>query len=239
MNYFVQVLQYAKPYKGYAFLNIVSNILYALFSALSFIALIPMLDILFAGNKQKITTKPVYEGFSNLKDFYKDYLAYQVNIYAEDDASKALLLVISLIIVLFLLKNVFNYLALYFITFLRNGVIRDLRDDLYEKTLELPISFFSEKRKGDIMARIGSDVLEIRYSFLSILELIVREPLTIIFTIIMMLIISAKLTLFVFIFIPVSGIIISRIGKSLKRQSDRVQKEQGVFLSTLEETLGG
>jgi subfamily B ATP-binding cassette protein MsbA len=212
---------------------------YALFSALSFIALIPMLDILFGGDKPKITVKPVYEGLSSLKDFYKDYLSYQVNLYAENDASKALLLVISLIIVLFLLKNVFNYLALYFITFLRNGVLRDLRNKLYAKTIDLPISFFSEKRKGDIMARIGSDVLEIRYSFLSILELLVREPLTIIFTIIMMLIISAKLTLFVFIFIPVTGIIISRIGKSLKRKSDRVQKEQGIFLSTLEETLGG
>ncbi len=239
MNYFTKVLQFAKPYKGYAFLNIISNIFYALFSALSFIALIPMLDILFASNKPNITVKPVYEGLSNLKDFYKDYLSYQVNLYAENDPSKALLLVISLIIVLFLLKNVFNYLALYFITFLRNGVLRDLRDKLYEKTVELPLSFFSEKRKGDIMARIGSDVLEIRYSFLSILELIVREPLTIIFTIVMMLIISPKLTLFVFIFIPITGIIISRIGKSLKRKSDRVQKEQGIFLSTLEETLGG
>ncbi|NNL16941.1 MAG: ABC transporter ATP-binding protein [Flavobacteriaceae bacterium] len=239
MNYFTKVLQFAKPYKGYAFLNIISNILYALFSALSFIALIPMLDILFGSDKPKVMVKPVYQGISNLKDFYKDYLSYQVNLYAENDASKALLLVISLIIVLFLLKNIFNYLALYFITFLRNGVLRDLRNRLYEKTVELPISFFSEKRKGDIMARLGSDVLEIRYSFLSILELIVREPLTIIFTIIMMLIISAKLTLFVFIFIPVTGVIISRIGKSLKRKSDRVQKEQGIFLSTLEETLGG
>ena len=239
MNYFIQVLRFAKPYQKYAFLNVVSNIFYALFSALSFIALIPMLDILFGGDKPKIKVKPVYEGLSNLKDFYKDYLAYQVNLYADNDASKALLLVISLIIVLFLLKNLFNYLALYFITFLRNGVLRDLRNQLYKKTVELPISFFSEKRKGDIMARIGSDVLEIRYSFLSILELLVREPLTIIFTIIMMLIISAKLTLFVFIFIPITGIIISRIGKSLKRKSDRVQKEQGIFLSTLEETLGG
>ncbi len=239
MNYFIQVLQFAKPYKSYAILNIISNIFYALFSALSFIALIPMLDILFAGNKQITVSKPVYDGLSNLKDFYKDYLSYQVNLYAENDASKALLLVISLIIILFLLKNIFNYLAMYFITFLRNGVLRDLRNKLYEKTIELPISFFSEKRKGDIMARIGSDVLEIRVSFLSILELVVREPLTIIFTIVMMLIISAKLTLFVFIFIPVSGMIISRIGKSLKRKSDKVQKEQGIFLSTLEETLGG
>ncbi len=98
---------------------------------------------------------------------------------------------------------------------------------------------FQKKRKGDILARTGTDVLEIQHSFLSVLELIFREPLTIFFTILMMLLISPKLTLFVFIFIPISGFIISRIGKSLKRKSDLVQKEQGVFLSTLEETLGG
>jgi subfamily B ATP-binding cassette protein MsbA len=103
----------------------------------------------------------------------------------------------------------------------------------------LPIAFFSEKRKGDTMARISNDVQEIQGSFLSILELIVREPLTIIFTIIMMLLISPQLTLFVFIFIPLSGFIISRIGKSLKKKSDHVQKEQGNFLSIIEETLGG
>jgi len=147
--------------------------------------------------------------------------------------------VIALVIVLFLLKNLFRYLAMYFITFLRNGVLKDLRNALYKKTVELPISFFSETRKGDILARTGTDVLEIQHSFLSILELIVREPLTILFTIIMMLLISPQLTLFVFIFIPISGIVISSIGKTLKSKSDKVQKEQGVFLSILEETLGG
>ena len=128
---------------------------------------------------------------------------------------------------------------MYFITFLRNGVLKDLRNELYDKTVELPISFYSEKRKGDILARFGTDVLEIQHSFLSILELIFREPLTIIFTILFMLTISVKLTIFVFIFIPISGFIISLIGKSLKRKSDKVQKEQGTFLSILEETLSG
>ena len=128
---------------------------------------------------------------------------------------------------------------MYFITFLRNGVLRDLRDAIFHKITELPIAYYSEKRKGDTIARISNDVQEIQYSFLSILELIIREPLTIVFTIIMMLLISAKLTLFVFIFIPISGFIISRIGKSLKKQSDNVQKEQGTFLSIIEETLGG
>ena len=128
---------------------------------------------------------------------------------------------------------------MYFITFLRNGVLKDIRNKMYQKITDLPISYYSEKRKGDIIARITSDVLEIQHSFLSVLELIVREPLTILFTIIVMFILSGKLTLFVFIFIPIAGSIISWIGKSLKKQSDKVQEEQGKFLSTVEETLGG
>ncbi|MCF6224284.1 MAG: ABC transporter ATP-binding protein/permease [Flavobacteriaceae bacterium] len=239
MSHFTNILRYAKPYKLYAFGHIISNVFYALFGALSFVALIPMLDVLFGNNKAKIVIKPVYSGISNLKDFYKDYLSFQVNQYADNDASKALSLVVILIIVLFFLKNISGYLANYFMVFLRNGVVRDLRNDLYKKTVDLPLSYFSEKRKGDIMARISTDIMELQYSFLSVLELIVREPLSIIFTVTIMLIISPKLTLFVFIFIPITGLIISRIGKSLKRKSDRVQNEQGTFLSILEETLGG
>ena len=239
MKYFKKIIRFALPYKKYGILNIVFNIFYALFSALSFIALIPMLDVLFKQDKINIVKEPVYTGIGDVKDYFKDFLSFKVQEFAQDDASKALLLVIALVIVLFLLKNIFRYLAMYAITFLRNGVLKDIRNELYKKTIELPISFFSEKRKGDILARTGTDVLEIQHSFLSVLELIFREPLTILFTIIMMLLISAKLTLFVFIFIPISGFIISSIGKSLKRKSDLVQKEQGIFLSTLEETLGG
>ena len=239
MNHFYNILRYAKPYKSYAIGHIISNVFFALFGALSFVALIPMLDILFEKDKVAPTLKPVYTGISNLKDFYKDYLAYQVNLFAENDPQKALLLVVSLIISLFLLKNIFGYLANYFMVFLRNGVVRDLRNAVYKKTVELPLSYFSEQKKGDIMARVTNDVSTLQYSMLPVLELIAREPLMIIITILMMLIISAKLTLFVFIFIPLSGLIISRIGKSLKRKSDRVQNEQGIILSTLEETLTG
>ena len=239
MTYFKKIIQFALPYKRFAFLNIFFNVFYALFSALSFIALIPMLDVLFEQDKIKVIKEPTYTGILGIKDYYKDFLSFKVHEFAQDDASRALVLVISLVIVLFLLKNIFRYLAMYAITFLRNGVLKDIRNELYKKTVNLPISFFSEKRKGDILARTGTDVLEIQHSFLSVLELLFREPLTIIFTIIMMLVISPKLTLFVFIFIPISGFIISRIGKTLKRKSDQVQKEQGIFLSVLEETLGG
>jgi subfamily B ATP-binding cassette protein MsbA len=199
----------------------------------------PLLEVIFKPNSAPVTSAPKFEGITKLIDYFKDYMSFYVGEVAGDDKSKALMIVVALVITTFLLKNLFNYLAMFFITFLRNGVLKDIRNDLYKKTLELPISYFSEKRKGDIMARIGTDVLEIQHSFLSILEMLVREPLTIIFTIVAMLLISAKLTLFVFIFIPISGYIISLIGKSLKRQSDSVQKEQGYFLSLIEETLGG
>lgn len=238
MEYFKKILRFAKPYKKYGFLNIFFNILYALFSALSFAALIPMLNVLFDKTKQ-LSEPPIFQGIGKAKDYFMDYMNYHVTQYSGDDQMKGLVLVIGLVLALFLLKNVFNYLAMYFITFLRNGVLKDIRNRMYQKITELPISYYSEKRKGDVIARITSDVLEIQHSFLSVLELIVREPLTILFTIIVMFLISVKLTLFVFIFIPIAGALISRIGKSLKKKSDRVQKEQGEFLSIVEETLGG
>ncbi len=238
MNYFKKILRFAIPYRKYGFLNIFFNILYALFSALSFAALIPMLDVLFKPEK-KILKEPTYQGLGGLKDYLQEYINFKVTAYSGDDDMKGLVLVVGLVLVLFLFKNLFNYLAMFFITFLRNGVLKDIRNNMYKKIVDLPISFFSEKRKGDVIARITSDVLEIQHSFLSVLELIVREPLTIFFTILIMFGISAKLTVFVFVFIPIAGMIISRIGKSLKKKSDRVQKEQGEFLSIVEETLGG
>ncbi len=239
MNYFKKIIRFAKPYKAYALGNIIANIFYALFSALSFIALIPMLDVLFNEKAKPITEKPVYTGIGSAKEYFKDGMSYYIQEISKDDISTALLVVISLVIALFFLKNISNYFALYFMTFLRNGVLKDLRNALYKKTIHLPLSHYSEKRKGDTIARITSDVLEIQTSFLSILVLIVREPLTILFTIVAMMFLSFKLTIFVFIFIPISGFIISIIGKSLKRKSDLVQNEQGFFLSILEETLGG
>jgi subfamily B ATP-binding cassette protein MsbA len=238
MNYFLKILRFGLPYKRFAFLNILFNILYALFSALAYVAMIPMMQILF-GTSPKTKVAPTYEGIGQIKNYLEGFFNYKITQYLEQDSGKALLFVIGMIISLFFLKNIFNYLAMYFITFLRNGVLMDLRNELYQKTTSLPLYFFSEKKKGDLMARISSDVLELQHSFLSILELIVRDPLTIIFSLIVMFSFSFKLTLFVLIFIPLSGAVISQIGKSLKRKSDSVQKEQGEFMSLLEETLGG
>jgi subfamily B ATP-binding cassette protein MsbA len=239
MNHFLNILKYAKPYKSFAIGHIISNVFFALFGTLSFVALKPMLDVIFEQDKVIPTTKPTLTGLMEIGDFAENYLAYYMNQFTGGDNSKALVFVVGLVIVMFLLKNIAGYLANYFLVFLRNGVIRDIRNKVYKKTVELPLSYFSEQRKGDILSRVTSDVLDLQYSFLSVLELIIREPLTILFTIVAMLIISPQLTLFVFIFIPIMSIIISRIGKSLKRKSDRVQKEQGTFLSTLEETLTG
>lgn len=239
MDYIKKLSRFIIPYKRYAILNIICNVFYALFSTLAMVSLMPMINVLF-GESKKIYIKPVYSGLKEIKDYAENYLNYIVTTTTESDGpQRALLYMIILIIGLFLLKNLFNYLALFFITFLRNGVLRDLRDNIYNKVITLPISYYSEKKKGDIIARISGDVNEVKNSMLSVLELIVKEPLTIAFAIIAMFMISVKLTIFVFIFIPISGFIISRIGKSLKRKSERVQKEQGLFLSTLEETLGG
>lgn len=239
MDYIKKLSRFILPYKRYAILNIICNIFYALFSTLAMLSLMPMINVLF-GESEKITEKPVFSGFGEFLDFTENYLNYVITKTTESEGpQQALLYMIVLIIGLFLFKNLFNYLALFFITFLRNGVLRDLRDEIYSKVITLPISYYSEKKKGDIIARISGDVNEVKNSMLSVLELIVKEPLTILFAIVAMFLISVKLTIFVFIFIPIAGFIISRIGKSLKRKSEKVQREQGLFLSTLEETLGG
>lgn len=238
MNHFKQILKYATPYKRFAILNIISNILYALFGTFSMVSLFPMLNVLF-GQTKPLKTAPQWTGITDIKEYGENYLNYFVTQKASEGNEDVLIFMVCIVISMFFLKNLFRYLALYFITFLRNGVLKDIRDHLYDKITTLPLSFFSEKRKGDTISRISTDVLEIQHSFLSILELIVREPLMILFTIFTMFVISPKLTIFVFIFIPISGFLISKIGKSLKKHSDNVQKEQGLFLSIVEETLGG
>src|SRR5690554_3661773 len=238
-QYFKKIFRFAKPYKKYMYLNIFFNVLYALFSALSFVALIPMLSVLF-DDGDKIHEKPQYTGIAEAKDYLMDYMSYYITTSSEENGVQYVLNVMIIgIISLFLLKNMFNYWAMYFITFLRNGILKDIRNAMYKKSIELPLSYFSEKRKGDMISRMTSDVLEIQHSFLSVLELLVREPLTILFTIIGLLFLSVELTLVVFICIAISGFIISKVGKSLKKNSDKAAQEQGFFLSIIDETLGG
>jgi ATP-binding cassette, subfamily B, bacterial MsbA len=239
MSNFKKIFPFVLPYKKYAYLNIFFNVLYALFGTLSFISLMPMMDVLFGQAKQNYI-EPTYTGIFELKKYLSDYSSYYLtNMTDTNGIGYTLGVLVAGIITIFLLKNLSDYLALFFITFLRNGVLKDIRNAMYKKTLDLPLAFFSEKRKGDTISRIAGDVNEVQSSFLSILELIVKEPLTILFTIIAMFTISVKLTIFVFIFIPISGTVISFIGKKLKKQSTKAQEEQGIFLSIIEETLGG
>lgn len=242
MDYIKKLSRFIIPYKRYAFLNIFFNILYALFGTLSFVSLMPMLKVLLK-TAEPIQIKPVpenYDGFLEYGTYLEDSLNYFITQkIAEVGQYNVLILMICVVLATFLLKNAAGYFSNFFLAYLRNGILKDIRNELYSKTIELPISYFSEKRKGDIIARISADVNEIQNSLLAILELLVREPLTIIFTILVMFTISVKLTIFVFIFIPISGLIISRVGKSLKKHSQRVQEENGAFLSVLDETLNG
>jgi len=237
-NYFNRIFRYTLPYKRFFLLNIFTNIFYALFGTLSMISLFPMLKVLF-NQTESLTTEPIWVGIGDIGNYAEAYLNYFVTIKKIEGNNDVLIFMVSIIIVTFLLKNLFNYLSMFFITFLKNGVIKDFRNEIYNKIVKLSMSYYSEKKKGDIVARISSDVLEIDNSFLSIFELIIKEPLMILFTLISMYIISPELTGFVIIFIPISAIFISVVGKSLKRQSLKVQKEQGLFISLVDETLNG
>ncbi|RBW56387.1 ABC transporter ATP-binding protein [Tenacibaculum sp. E3R01] len=242
MNDLKKVIRFIFPYKRLLILNIICNVFYALFSTLSFVAFIPMLDILFKSNK-RVYVKPVYEGLTNnFKLYLENSLNYFVTQQIENGNNGEIVVlgyVCIIIIFLFLLKNIANYASLYFMAIIRNGVIKDMRNEVYLKVISLPISFFTEKRKGDVMSRITNDVGEVQWSFLSVLEMLVKQPLIIIFTLSMMFAISPQLTLFIFIFIPLSGLIIAFIGKKLRASSDQVQRENGQFLSHVEETLSG
>ena len=238
MSKILYILKYAMPYKGYIFLNVFFNFLYAFFNAISFLALMPMLEVLF-GEQKKILVKPEFNSQINLKDYFFETFSFYINSYSKGDESNALFFVIIVIIVSFLLKNLFNYLAIFFITYLRNGVVRDIQNNLYSKFLSFSSSFQTSNRKGDAISRITSDVSEIQRSFLAVLEMLIREPLTIIFVLIAMMSISIKLTIYVLVFIPLTGWIISIIGKTLKSKSEKVQNELGRLISNVDETLSG
>jgi subfamily B ATP-binding cassette protein MsbA len=230
---------YILPFKSHVIWNIFYNILYALFGTLSFVTLIPMMKVLF-DKTNKVTVAPEYTGIKDLYNYLEGSFYYKVTQFSENGNQQiALLYVVALVIITFLIKNLAGYLASYHMMHLRNGVMASLRNSMYNKIIDLPISFYSEKRKGDVMARMLGDVGEVQNSFFMLLELIIKEPLTIIFSIIMMFSFSWKLTLFVFIFIPISGFIISKIGKSLKGHSLNAQYEGGYMISLVEESLSG
>lgn len=242
MSDYKKIARLATPYKKYIYLNVFFNVLSAFFSTISLVAMLPVLKVIFQ-NGEKVYTKPVYngfEGFDKLQDYCENYLNYTLTTQIQEHGVfTVLIFIIGFIISIFLLKNLTGYLALYFITYLRNGLIKDIREKMYDKVVRLPASYYSKTTKGDIISRLTTDVNEISGSLQNILEMIVKEPLTILFTLGMMLFFSLKLTLFVLLFIPIAGFLVSQVGKTLKKKSLMLQQEQGRVLSVLEETVGG
>ena len=236
MKRFINIVGLVKPYWFYAGLNVVFNVLSAFFALFSFIMAIPFLRILF--NTQEMVYTRVPFGL-NMESMQHNFNFFLSKIVTEQGGSRALMLVSILVVVMALLKTGFKFLANYFITPVRVGVVKDIRNMVYSKILRLPLSFFSESRKGDVISRAGMDVNEVETSVMSSLEMIFREPITIIIFLIYMFILSFQLTLFALVLLPISGIFIGRLGKNLRKKSLRAQTQQGLILSILEETLTG
>lgn len=235
MKNFRRLIRYIKNYKSYAFFSILSNMFSVVFSLFSLTMIIPFLNILF-NQEQEYTKVPWSFSVKTLLN----NLNYTISEYIHDHGKvAALTFICGLVVLMFFLKNLFRYLAMYFVSPIRNGVVRDIRNQLYEKILVLPLTYFSEEKKGDLMSRMTIDVQEIEWSIMQSLEAIFREPLTVTLFLVMMVLLSPQLSLFVFILLPISGLIIGMIGKSLRHTSTKGQAKMGVLLSAIEETLGG
>jgi len=232
-----RVLKFVTPYWGKALLNILFNILSVLFSLASFALFIPILQILF-----KTTEVPEdvqnfsWANFDSIKDKFYFEIGKMIGEYGE---MKVLFYVAIIIVTLYFLRNLFRYLAMFYLAPIRNGVVKDIRNKLYLKVLILPLSYYSEQKKGDIIARMTSDVQEIEWSIMSSLEMMFRDPIAIISYLVALFVISPSLSVFVLLLLPVSGFFIGRIGRSLKRTSVKGQKQLGIILSIIEETISG
>ncbi len=228
--------RFVQPYKRYVIAAFIFNLLGAIFGAFQFAALKPVLEVLFG--TQEIIEKPAEWVFT--ADSTLDNIMYLLSdIILKFGAEKALIYIGIFLMIMVFLKVLFTYLALYALVPLRNGVVRDIRNQIYLKILELPIGFFSEERKGDIIARMTGDVQEIDNSIMSSLEMLLKEPLLIIIYLTAMIYMSWSLTVFVFLLLPVVGYLIGKVGKSLKKPSMRGQNKMGELLSTIEESLTG
>lgn len=241
MKKLFSVLKYTKNYKGYTALNILFNILFALFSAATLALIAPFLDLLFKTSEGKIIAI-MMEGppeFSLTAEYFKAapnyYLAGLIFLYKK---TGALMIICFMVFALTFLKNTCRYFAMYFVAPIRNGVVRDLRNRMYKKSLSLPLSYYSEEKKGDLMSRMTTDVQEIEWSIMQTLEMIFREPLTVIIMFSLMLAISLKLTLYILLLLPIAALFIALLGKSLKNASRKTKETLGGLISIIEETLG-
>jgi subfamily B ATP-binding cassette protein MsbA len=236
MKRFFRLLNYLVPYKWYVVQNVVYNIFGAIFALFSFAMVIPFLRVLF--DNQPLVTESMEFKLST------EYLMHTLNYYmgkimGMHDAAGALILVSILVVTSSLLKNGFIFAANFMLAPIRAFLLRDLRNDIYRKVLRLPLSFYTEARKGDVIARISNDVQEIEASILSSLQMLFRDPITIIVYMVILFSISFNLTLTALLVLPLAGVLIGRIGKSLRKTTFRGQQRLGELLALLEETLGG
>ncbi|NOT51847.1 MAG: ABC transporter ATP-binding protein [Chitinophagaceae bacterium] len=229
MKQYSRIFQYLKGYKGKISLYFLFTLLSIVFSIVSIGMLMPFLQLIFTGKPTvENSSSSVIEG---INDF--------INGFVGDDKAAALGFICLLMVTFIILKNLFLYLSYYVLNPLKNKIVNHLREDLYNKVLRLPIGFFNEKRKGDLMSRMTNDVGEVEGSVVGTLEGWIRDPLTIIVTLTVLLLISLQLTLFILILIPVLGLVIGRITRSLKRHSHEAAVKYGESLSILDETLSG
>jgi ATP-binding cassette, subfamily B, bacterial MsbA len=244
MKTYMRIIRLVRPYMGFAFLNAFFNILSVIFNLFSLTMVAPFLDLLFLKTDQDYTDRlakgvPVLElSVDSLVDSFYHYFT-SIIVDPEKGKMYALIMICTLVVIMFFLKNLTRYFAMFFLAPVRNGVVKDLRNSMHDKIMALPLAYYSDERKGDIMARLTSDAQEIEWSVMSSLEATFREPLTIILFLSTMVFISPQLTLFVAVLLPVTALLITRIGKSLKRTSVKSKERLGILLSIIEETLSG
>lgn len=236
MKQFFRLLKYLIPYQLNVVLNIIFNLLSVLFSLVSIVMLIPFLQLLF-GKIPPVTVEPQFVLSPN---YVINFFEYKLSsIIKENGATAGLLFICVATAVIFFLKNLFRFLAVYVMSPVRNGVVRDIRNDLFQKILSLPLSFYSKEKKGDLIARMTDDVKEIETSIMNMLEIFFREPVNILVFLGAMVVMSFELTIFVFVMLLITGGIIGRIGKQLKRTSVEGQEKLGFLISIIDETLSG
>lgn len=230
--------RFALPYKANIILSVLFNLLTALLTLFSFAFIIPILEMLFSLSKTDYSYMSLDDG--SLKDVaVNNFYYYTARIIQEYGPSMALGFLVVLLIVMTMFKCGAGYLSEFFTIPLSNGVVRDIRNAMYSKIVALPIGFFTNEKKGDIMARISGDVTEIQQSVMSSLFALVKYPIMIVACLAAMILISWKLTIFVFLLLPVAGYVMGTVGKKLKAKSLKAQEQWGQILSTTEETLGG
>ena len=241
MREFMQVLRrFVTPYKKFVALSIIFNILSALLNIFSFAALIPILQIIFQTNEAATAVTLMEWDWGNIQDVLMNNMNYYVNRLIMSQGTTTTLLLIGLFLSLMtLLKTGAYYLGGAFLTPIRTGVVRDIRNLMYNKVLRLPLGFFSEERKGDIMARISGDVQEVETSVMSSLDLLMKDPILIVVYFVTLIALSWQLTLFTVILIPIVVWLMGLVGKSLKQKSVKAQALWSDTMSVIEETLGG